>query len=98
MNSFWPSGVVLGIDGLPLRLASFLARVFVRTTQQMVEDNATECRGTDNVERKCRYGELEVACAEHQHDRHRDEVARLREIDAFLDPDASRRGGNEPEH
>src|SRR4029079_19567407 len=54
MKSFWPSGVVLGIDGIPLQLASRLTRVFVRTTQQMIKDDAAKRRSADAVEREAR--------------------------------------------
>src|SRR2546421_5585060 len=66
--------------------------------QQMIQDDAAERRGADAVEREAAERELEVTGAEHERDRDRDEIARVGEVDAVLDPDASGSGGDQAEH
>ncbi|MNL79735.1 hypothetical protein D3C87_2064060 [compost metagenome] len=56
----------------------------------MIEQDGAEGRGADAAELIAEDRQLEVAGAENQHDRHRDEVLRLGEIDLVLHPDPAR--------
>jgi len=65
--------------------------------QEVVEDDRAESRGGDAAQGKSANPDGEIARPGGEREGGRDEIARVGEIDAILDPDAPGGGGDETE-
>ena len=66
--------------------------------QQGVKQDRAEGRGANPADRKPAQRQGKIACAQHQRDRHHNQVAVLAEIDPMLHPDARAGHGDQPKH